>query len=359
MDTAPWGGSEELWSLTAERLAREGAEVGVNVWRWPQPARQIAALKAAGCSVSTRRTIRRLRAIIGNYEDRRVCNWLDVYKPEIVVLSMSYHIEGLEWMQACARRNIPYALLIESAGEPFWPGDADARELAKFYEQAAACFFVSQGNLNFVRTQFATPLTRGKVVRNPFNVRYDASPEWPDQNGVWKLACIGRLQPMAKGQDILFDVLQSDKWKQRPLEVTLYGDGPNKQALIALKEMFGLDRVTFGGFNSDIEALWRQHHGLVLSSRYEGLPLVVVEAMLCGRPCIVTDVAGNAELMEDNVSGFVATGANTRQLDEAMERAWSQRENWREIGKAAATRVRHLVPSDPIGVFADAIRRLG
>ena len=71
----------------------------------------------------------------------------------------------------------------------------------------------------------------------------------------------------------------------------------------------GLEKVTYGGFTEDVESIWASHHALVLPSRSEGLPLVVVEAMLCGRPAIVTDVAGNAELIQDGVSGFVAAAA--------------------------------------------------
>jgi glycosyltransferase involved in cell wall biosynthesis len=79
--------------------------------------------------------------------------------------------------------------------------------------------------------------------------------------------------------------------------------------------------------------------------------------MLCGRPCIVTDVAGNAELMEDNVSGFVAAAPRTKYLDEALERAWSRRSEWRAIGAAAAKSVRELVPPDPISTFADLVQQ--
>ena len=84
-----------------------------------------------------------------------------------------------------------------------------------------------------------------------------------------------------------------------------------------------------------------------------GLPLVVVEAMLCGRLCIVTDVAGNAELMEDGISGFVAPAHTPDLLDQALERAWQRREEWSEIGRQASLAVRRHIPRDPVGAFAD------
>ena len=74
--------------------------------------------------------------------------------------------------------------------------------------------------------------------------------------------------------------------------------------------------------------------------------------MMSGRVPIVTNAGGNAEVVDDGVTGFIAAGATEDTLDEAMERAWGRREEWRGIGDAAATRIRELVPADPAGVMA-------
>lgn len=177
-----------------------------------------------------------------------------------------------------------------------------------------------------------------------------------DFNKGFKLACVGRLEPRAKGQDVLFEVLSQEKWRQRPLFVTLFGNGANKENLQKLHKLYCLDNVTFGGFVSNIEDVWAAHHALVLPSRYEGLPLAIVEAMLCGRMCITTDVSGNAELIEDNKEGFIAAAPSPKYLDEAMERAWQQRERWYDIGQAARHKVRQCVSADPVGDFVNELR---
>ena len=74
--------------------------------------------------------------------------------------------------------------------------------------------------------------------------------------------------------------------------------------------------------------------------------------MLSGRVAIVTDVGGNGEVVEDDVSGFLASAPTEDALDEAMERAWQRRAEWREIGERAAARIRTLVPPDPAGTLA-------
>src|SRR6266516_2159815 len=135
-----------------------------------------------------------------------------------------------------------------------------------------------------------------------------------------------RVSP-AKGQDILFHVLASDKWRDRPVTVSLFGKGPMERGLRRLASRLGLEgRVRFCEYASEIEELWASHHALVLPSRYEGMPIALVEAMLCGRPAIVTDVAGHTELLKDGISGFVAAAPTVQHLDDAMERAWERSE---------------------------------
>ena len=354
-----WGGSEELWSQTASLMCRRGLGVGINYPWWPSPVGQVEALEQCGCSVTRRQEIggikgRLRRKLSPGY----VYRWLDSFAPDLVVISQGGTLDGLDWMQACQTRDLPYAVVVQAANESWWPDDDQAAQFAAALEAAVSCFFVSARNLELVRVQLATGLQKAKIVRNPFNVSYDATPPWPGDDGTWKLACVGRLQPSAKGQDILFDVLRQEKWRGRPLQVTLFGDGQNKGKLVELQQMYCLESVTFGGFTQAVEQIWESHHALVLPSRYEGLPLAVVEAMLCGRPCIVTDVAGNTELVEDEVNGFVADAPTRNLLDHAMERAWVRRSEWRSMGQAAARTVRQRVPCDPIAVFADDLTRL-
>jgi glycosyltransferase involved in cell wall biosynthesis len=169
--------------------------------------------------------------------------------------------------------------------------------------------------------------------------------------GVWR--AWRDLEPQAKGQDIALQVLSQEKWRTRPVQLTFYGSGPQEQGLKALVEMLGLEaKVHFAGHVSDVQAIWGRNHALLLPSRYEGLPLALVEAMLCNRVPIVTAVAGNPDVVCDGVSGFLAEAPTVRHLDEAMERAWDQRTNWQAMGEVAGERIRQLVPQDPAADFA-------
>ena len=80
--------------------------------------------------------------------------------------------------------------------------------------------------------------------------------------------------------------------------------GAAGRVLKRLKKFWDMDQVQFAGYSDAVESVLSQHHGLILPSRFEGLPLAIVEAILCGRICITTDVSGNTQLLEDNVTGL-------------------------------------------------------
>ena len=114
------------------------------------------------------------------------------------------------------------------------------------------------------------------------------------------------------------------------------------------------DRVVFEG-HLGVDEIWSSNHALVMPSRYEGLPLAIIEAKLCGRPVIATDVAGHGEIIEDGVTGFPADAPTCAGVGHALERFWARKADAKEIGATAAKRIRQLVPPDPVRVFADKL----
>ncbi|MBW4538637.1 MAG: glycosyltransferase family 4 protein [Myxacorys chilensis ATA2-1-KO14] len=357
--TTSWGGSEELWAQTATRMACSGYKVSVSVKGWNPKPKQMQAVEA-DCSVTYRwydQTLFQKVAFMA-HRGQGFYRWLDRVRPTLAVINQSSNNDGLFWMEACWQRSIPYVTISHVASENYWyPDELNAR-LAHAYRRAKKCYFVSQKNLELTVKQIAAEIPHAQIVRNPFNVSYNAVSTWKQTDEGFKLACVGRLNPVSKGQDILFEVLRSDKWRNRPITVTLFGEGGHAETLKRLRDLWGIQNVEFGQFTPDVESIWSTHHALILPSRYEGLPLVVVEAMLCGRICIVTDVAGNTELVDDNVNGFVAKAPTPEFVDEALERAWQQRDSWYEMGKAAACKVREVIPPDPIAVFTQDLETL-
>jgi len=356
MEGFPWGGSEALWAGAAEKLARRGAQVSVSVKDWGTPVKQVEQLRAAGCRIFKRPVPALLRRIA-----RKLPPWRDHFYrhvkevgagADLVVISQGANWDCLEWLEAAKANKLTYAIIAQAAVKEWWPDDPIIERIAPAYEGACCSFFVSQANLVLTRQQFVTPLPRARVVRNPFNVRYDARPAWPaDSNDQLRLACVGRMDASAKGQDILLETLDLPHWRNRNVHVSIVGKGRTERAIRRWADVLKLPNLSFESFTDDVEQVWARHHALILPSRWEGMPLVLVEAMLCGRPAIITDVAGARELVRDGVNGFLAKAPTVELLDEAMNRAWENRHRLKEMGEQAAADVRKFVSADPVEDF--------
>lgn len=105
------------------------------------------------------------------------------------------------------------------------------------------------------------------------------------------------------------------------LTVLICGDGPELARLQNLAKEIGVaDRTRFLGLRADARLLMQAADIVVLSSRYEGLPLVLVEAMSEGTPVIATDVIGSRELVSHSENGLLVPVDDPHALAGAMGR---------------------------------------
>jgi len=364
-----WGGSETLWSETAAELARRGCIVSAYKNRLALRDGNVAAL--ADLKVKRRELARfpglpnQLFSLVGRISPYFSHAWQALRlhaslklspRQDLIVLSQGGNADGWLLGAICRRGRAPYVIISQKATDLYWPQDAWLADLRALYRGARHSFFVSEHNRVLTEEQIGERIVNASVARNPFLVPWEAPVPWPAEgSGDLRLACVGRLYPKEKGQDLLLRVLAQDKWRGRALSVTFFGDGEQRKGLEQMAALLGLNNVRFGGFADDVTAIWADHHALVHPSRAEGLPLVLVEAMMAGRVAVATDVGGNAEVIEDGRTGFIADAATEASFDRALERAWQRRGEWREIGAAAAAAIRTLVPPDPAAALADRL----
>lgn len=124
----------------------------------------------------------------------------------------------------------------------------------------------------------------------------------------------------------------------------LVGEGPLRSELEARRDALGLDadRVRFLGSRSDVADLLRTVDGYAMSSAWEGLPLVLLEAAASGVPIVATRVGGNDEIVQDGVSGRLVPPGDAAALAEAMRETMAmtteQRAAWGRAGRATIER---------------------
>lgn len=138
------------------------------------------------------------------------------------------------------------------------------------------------------------------------------------------IGCVGCLAPR-KDHRTLLDALSALDRQGRRFQAVLVGDGPERPALEARARALGLsDRVRFTGERDDVAALLPTFDVFVLSSREEGIPNALLEAMAAGRPVVATAVGGTPEVVHAGETGWLvpagAPDALAAALDEALVR---------------------------------------
>jgi L-malate glycosyltransferase len=213
--------------------------------------------------------------------------------------------------------------------------DAEAAMIRNAYMRCEQVFFVSERNAHTAQRHLCTDINY-KIIRNPVNLTSTEIIEYPDITSTINFALVGNLVTNHKGQDLLLHALSDPVWKTRNWKLNIYGDGYDKKYLQTLVTYFGLDKkVVFHGKVDDIRGVWRENHLLLMPSIMEGMPLAVVEAMLCGRVCLATDVGGNIDWIDDGMNGFIVPAPTVALLKEGLERVWNQRAHWEQMGRSA------------------------
>jgi glycosyltransferase involved in cell wall biosynthesis len=148
--------------------------------------------------------------------------------------------------------------------------------------------------------------TRGKLVVVKNGIIFKEA-FLRDSNFNWDLLFVGRLEE-AKGVDILLNALKFLKYKKKlNLKTAIVGTGSKREGYEKLCKDFGLeDSVKFLGVRKDVQSLMQQSRIFVLPSRWEGLPMVILEAMANGIPIITTPVGGIPEVIKDGFNGILA-----------------------------------------------------
>jgi glycosyltransferase involved in cell wall biosynthesis len=149
---------------------------------------------------------------------------------------------------------------------------------------------------------------------------------------------IGRLTHL-KGHTYLQGALASIPAEQRPL-VLIAGDGPDRNALELRTTAMELNRdIRFLGNRRDIPALLAAADLFVLPSLWEGLPLVLLEAMAAGLPAVVTAVGGNPEVVGNGIAGVLVPPGDAHALAKALSSLLNDPLRRERMGQAARQRV--------------------
>lgn len=190
---------------------------------------------------------------------------------------------------------------------------------------------------------FGVPGARTRVIPNPVDAAairsLAATGTAPLPAGAFNLVAAGKLMRQ-KGFDLLLQALAL--LPDPRFHLTILGQGPLRETLEAQARGLGLaNRVTFAGFQANPYPWLARADLFVLSSRYEGLPNVVLEALALGAPVAAFACPGGLdEIIRPGENGFLAEPANPADLALTIAHA---AENLPDRARVAASASRFAV----------------
>lgn len=199
------------------------------------------------------------------------------------------------------------------------------------YPRAFGLVTMTKGAMNYFPPSMRR---RSWVIPNP--VKLPMGQRKPGEG--MRLAAVGRFVPQ-KGFDLLIDAFALIASRHPNWTLVIWGDGPDRKALEKQRDERGLrERILMPGI-SDRPGSWLETaDAFVLSSRFEGWGIVLLEAMAWGLPCVSFDCEwGPSDMIENGIDGILVPRENVRALAEGLSRIMDDPGLRQSLSQAAKT----------------------
>lgn len=198
-------------------------------------------------------------------------------------------------------------------------------ELRKHYEFQLAKLDKTIVLCQYDAKQYSFPT---QVLYNPLTLE----PGKISQGTSKKFLAVGRFSHLHKGFDLLIEAFQLFAEKNKEWTLDIVGEGPEEPMYRELIKKYKLEeRITIYPFTNHIQQYYSEAQVYILSSRWEGFGLVLVEAMAHGLPIISSDLPTSKEIMGD--FGMYFTNGDINELAQQMIEATQI--NWKEKSEQA------------------------
>ena len=336
MNGSAWGGSEELWFRTALWMSRHHYKIGIGCYDWMEKQGQITELKNAGCTVYL---LPNKKGLLNKAFAKKILHSIPLQEYNLTVISQGGWEEILHSTFSNLNKKIAvYVILNHNYNETAVLSFRKKKLLQKWSSGARMNFGATKKIFEVIENKFRITIDNKATLVNPitFNPEVNATPYPEFTNDTCKWVMLAELDTARKAQDVLITVLSSSKWKARNWQLHLFGKGKDKEQLDKLIIDLGLtDKVFLQGFTTNIKQTLLNCHLLLQCTRFDAMPLSVVEAMSMARPCVVSRVGDMPIWVEEGVNGFVCNEVSVPGLDEALEKSWQQKSLWETMGKNA------------------------
>jgi glycosyltransferase involved in cell wall biosynthesis len=293
-------------------------------------------VEARGLShLNPRLAVRRLvRAAWQRVGARRLSRLLRGARPGAVVIVTQ--IFAMEWVRLADTGGLH---VIGMSHESFAASKASTRyqRVLRYYAEVDRLLLLTQADADDWAHE---GLSNVGVMPNPLGLQTTALSPVEDK----VVVSLGRFS-WEKGFDLLIDAWAEVADRFPDWSLHLYGDGPDEQTLRRRCEQHGLTTVEFCGRTTDVASVLLRASIYALSSRHEGMPVVLTEAMEFGVPCVAFDVSpGVREVVTHGADGIVVSPGNTSRFADGLATLMADRELRRAYGKHGHDSVQRYAP---------------
>jgi glycosyltransferase involved in cell wall biosynthesis len=170
---------------------------------------------------------------------------------------------------------------------------------------------------------------------------------------------IGRLVPIKQPLGLIEAFAQLSA-SHRTAVLLVVGDGELRPTVSRDVKRRGLrERVVFAGWRDDLPKVYAAVDIVALTSRNEGTPVALIEAMAAGRPVVATDVGGVADVVEHGTSGLLVPSGDMRALADALARLAGDANERRRLGQNGRSHTLARYRADRLADDLDRLYRLG
>lgn len=310
INTIHYGGAERVMVNLANKFSNQGYEV-VLVTSFYAKEEYILNNKVKRLSLEDKDLKQSFikKNFSRTFKLRKICKG---EKPDIVISFMAE--ANFRAIVATMFLNIKTLISVRNDPNKEYPNMLYKVMAKILYPLASGCVFQTEDAKKWFpkRIQKKSKIILNHVDEKFYKVKFEGEKK--------DIITVGRLEPQ-KNHKLLIEAFSqiADEFPNENL--IIYGDGSQKQNLKELTKKLGIEeRVVFMGTCIDIQEKIKNAKLFVLSSNYEGLPNVVMEAMTLGIPVISTDCpcGGPRMLIENDKNGVLVSVDNVDEMSDAI-----------------------------------------
>lgn len=354
MNGAAWGGSEELWYRSALRLAGNGYRVGVCCFYWPGKKEKIEALEAAGCKLYLLPGKPETKVLAGKWKLHKAFKKIPFSDYQSIIVNQGGWKDIAYYPFKKLYKTLPsYCLCFHNYDTEEKLSVKKKKSLQEWTGHAQVNLAASGKIFETIKKNCAIEMPNQKIFINPVTFQPPDQPlAYPSIQGKIIWVMLASLDMKRKAQDILIQTLSKEKWKQRNWELHLYGTGNDHTQLEHNILTYNLQsKIFLKGFTNTVKDVITSSHLILQMTHKDALPISVMEAMAAGRPVIASNVGDMPGWVRHNENGWIVNKTDMDSIDEMLEIAWNNKNQWELMGKKAFETFHSYYPIDPVKQF--------